>query len=252
MSRDIDNYVANYSSEDHYSFEIHQVEYRRRNILEQIGKYPHYSILEVGCGTEPFFQFLNKFDKYTIVDPAEKFYNIAKSLSNKNKKIKIYNDFIENIDLEDKFDFVIISGLLHEVENPKYILESVKKYLAKDSVIYINVPNAKSFHRLLAYESNLIEDIYSKSDNQIRFQQSHTFDSCSLQNLVEGSGFSVISSGSYFIKPFTHKQMREMLGYNIISKKILDGLNGMIKYRPELGSEIYICCQINSKEKIKS
>ena len=49
----------------------------------------------------------------------------------------------------------------------------------------------------------------------------------------------------YFIKPFTHKQMFEMLETKIIDEKVLEGLYGMTKYMPNLGSEIFIEFKLN-------
>ena len=50
----------------------------------------------------------------------------------------------------------------------------------------------------------------------------------------------ILDSGSYWIKPFTHKQMAMMMNENIIDENILDGFEKMIKYMPELGSEIFV------------
>ena len=58
-----------------------------------------------------------------------------------------------------------------------------------DTIIYINVPNAKSFHRLLAYESSIINSIYEKSDTQKILQQFYTFDIQSMRNLLESLDF---------------------------------------------------------------
>jgi SAM-dependent methyltransferase len=244
--RDINDYVKNYSNQNHYDFEKHQVHYRRKNLLELLKQYPCNSILEIGCGSEPFFQFFNQYDKYVIVEPSDIFCRIANQLITDKNKIKIFNDFIENVNLNEQFNFVIISSLLHEVADPSIILESIKQLLTQNSIVYINVPNAKSFHRLLAYESNIIDSIYCKSETQIKFQQTTTFDIDSLKELVLKEGYEIIDFGSYFIKPFTHTQMIKLLENNIIDERILDGLNNMIKYFPDNGSEIYVCCKIKS------
>jgi hypothetical protein len=125
-------------------------------------------------------------------------------------------------------------------------LNAISRFSHQDTIVYINVPNAKSFHRLLALESGLIDSIYQKSNNQIKFQQSHTYDINTLEILVKKSGFSIIESGSYFIKPFTHNQMRKLLDCSIVDEKILDGLDRMIKYCPGLGSEIFVTCKYTS------
>ena len=62
----------------------------------------------------------------------------------------------------------------------------------------------------------------------------------SLSELVETSGFKIVDKGSFFLKPFTHRQMMEMLKNNVIDTNILNGLDRMTKYFPEFGSEIYV------------
>ena len=250
MSRDIDKYADEYINNEHYDFEKYQIKYRRKNILDQLKMNNDSNILEIGCGIDPLFQYINCYNTYTIIVPSKKFVQIANGIKN-NDKINIINDYIENTKINTKFDFIIISSLLHEIEDPSIILNAAKQYMNKDSILYINVPNAKSFHRLLAYKSSLIDSIYSKSNNQKKFQQSHTFDMNSLEKLTEEQGYITINSGSYFIKPFTHVQMRELLDNNIISEEILDGFNDMIEYCPDIGSEIFITCQYNKKGEVK-
>ena len=61
-----------------------------------------------------------------------------------------------------------------------------------------------------------------------------------MKNILEDNGFEIINSGSYFVKPFTHSQMYEMMCKSIIDEKVLDGLYEMTEYMPEMGSEIYV------------
>lgn len=249
MYRDIDNYTKEYINNDHYDFEKYQVKYRRKNILEQLNIHSSLNILEIGCGLDPIFQYIDNYDTYTIVEPSKEFVKIVNEIKN-SEHIVIINDYIERVKLNKKFDFIIISSLLHEIKNPGIILNAIKQYINKDSIIYINVPNAKSFHRLLAYKSFLIDSIYAKSDNQKRFQQSHTFDIPLLKKLLETHEYIIIDSGSYFIKPFTHAQMKELLDNNIINEDILEGFNNMIEYCPDIGSEIFITCKYTTKDNV--
>ena len=54
-----------------------------------------------------------------------------------------------------------------------------------------------------------------------------------------------MSKGSYFIKPFNHKKMAELLELEIIDKQLLVGLDNMIKYFPENGAEIFVNCRFS-------
>ena len=52
--RDIDKYTENYIIAN---FEDYQIKYRRKLILDVMSKYNPKTILEIGCGMKPLFQY---------------------------------------------------------------------------------------------------------------------------------------------------------------------------------------------------
>ena len=138
-----------------------------------------------------------------------------------------------------KFDFIIVSSLLHELENKVEFISKLKEISAKKTVIHFNVPNARSFHRLLALEMSVIDDLFSKSEMQKKMQQDTIFDIESLITFLKSQKFKILDQGSYFIKPFTHLQMQSIINNEIFPPNLLDGLSKMINHMPNMGSEIY-------------
>jgi hypothetical protein len=102
------------------------------------------------------------------------------------------------------------------------------------------VLNARSFHRLWAREAGLIKDEYEKSATDVRMQRNRTFDVESLGRLVRDSGFSIVESGSYFIKPFTHAQMQQLIELGLLTDALLQGLTRMEHHLPGFGAEIFV------------
>jgi 2-polyprenyl-3-methyl-5-hydroxy-6-metoxy-1,4-benzoquinol methylase len=245
--RDINDYIKEYKS---YDFEQIQVVYRRKKVLERLNLYPHKNILEIGCGFEPIFQYIDDFDSMTVVDPGIEFIKHAKNiLKHESSNIRCIHGFFEDVIPElsqQPYDFILVSSLLHELESPDNFLETLKSVCSLNTILHVNVPNAFSIHRILASEMGLITDVFQKSENQRKFQQFSTFSIDSLKELLANRQFKIIESGSYFIKPFIHNQMNMMLTSNIIDSKILDGLYKLTKYIPEYGSEIFVDCQINN------
>lgn len=232
-------------------FEEVQVKYRKHKIIEILNQYKPARILEVGCGTEPLFIGYPNFSEYTVVEPSTEFYRSALAKAKGISNIRILNAFFEQTlsELNDtSFDFIIISALLHEVEDPDALIEKAAQLCNSKTIVHANVPNAKSFHRLLALESGLIESIYQPSENNIRLQQNSVFDSESFGTLFSRHGFHILDAGSYFVKPFSHRQMLEMVDAGIVNDKILDGFYKMIKHLPEMGSEIFINCSLASDD----
>ena len=62
-----------------------------------------------------------------------------------------------------------------------------------------------------------------------------------MEKLVWECGGETGELCTYFIKPFTHAQMRACLDNNIFTEQVLDGMWNMSKYLPEYGAEIDCC-----------
>jgi hypothetical protein len=102
------------------------------------------------------------------------------------------------------------------------------------------VPNARSFHRLLALELGLIRSVTETSTLGARLQRVSELDRASLSTLVEQAGFRILRWSSYALKPFTHAQMEQLVAASWCPPGLIDGLDRMVKYMPELGSEMSI------------
>ena len=244
--RDIADYTQKYYKEpgEHY-----QALYRKKLILDVMKKYSHSSILEIGCGLDPLFTHFGDYQKMTVVEPSRDFYENAVELSKEKKNVLCLKGFFGECVKASKLhkgenDYIILSSLLHELEDPKEILYDIWKICMKDTVVHINVPNAKSIHRLLAVEMGVIDSIYQLSEQQIDMQRYHVFDIEKLSKMVSDCGFEIIEKGSYYPKFFSGSQMDKILQNNIVSEKIFDGLYGLGKYLNEYGSEIYVNVRI--------
>ena len=66
-----------------------------------------------------------------------------------------------------------------------------------------------------------------------------------IAHLIMGGG------GSYFMKPFNHSKMAELMKLGIIDEALLEGLNKLAKYFPENGAEIFVNCKVSCKAKSK-
>jgi SAM-dependent methyltransferase len=153
-------YALQYSQDQ---FETVLVEVRRRRVLESILPHHPREVLEVGCGLEPLFSFYQDFERHTIVDPSPAFVGNSRELAAGDDRVEV----IEGT-LEDRagtlagrtFDAVVVSSLLHEVPDAPALLAAVHALCDRRTVVHVNVPNVRSFHRLLAVEGGLIGDVF--------------------------------------------------------------------------------------------
>lgn len=243
--RNIVNYEEQYiSTEDKASLfeQKYQVKYRQKSVVKSLQKYKHNSILEVGCAMDSQGNYIEDIKEYVIVEPGHEFLEKAKN-DLKGKAVHYVEGVMEDsVEVLKKwnYDFIIVGGLLHEVENPTLFLERLQSICNKETVVHVNVPNARSVHRLLAEKCGFIKDVHSLTDRNAQFQQHKVFDLETLSLLIQGAGGKILDQGSYFVKPFTHEQMMRCLQEGIINENILDGLDRLIEHMPDLGSEIYV------------
>ena len=246
MQRDIDKYTQDYLASS-YDFESIMVSFRRKKVLEFLESYNAKHILEIGCGSDSIANHYKNFESFCIVEPSKVFAEKAQKDSKGAKNIQVINDFVESklIELKtQKFDFIILSSLLHEVINPESFLKDIFSLCDSDTLLHINVPNAYSFHLLWAYQSGLIPALGGLTHTAKNLQQHTTFSLASLIDFVNktngGGGVTIMDKGSYFIKPFNHKKMQECMQNGIIDENLLLGLDKMTEYLPEFGAEIFV------------
>jgi len=240
MSRNIEQYTKDYNE---YFFEHTQLKYRRKKVLEISNKYKPKRVLEIGCGNDSIFNYYKDYECAVIVEPSADFVSKCSDDFYDNKKVNVVCDFFENTNLEEqKFDFVLIAGLLHEVEYPKVLLRCVLKSCDQNTIIHVSVPNNNSFHLVWAYCSGLIERLGVQTETSKILQQHSVFDLKSLHQMVIECGFDVIEEGGYFIKPFNHKKMQQCVDNCILDQQLLDGLYKMSSFFSEFCSEIFVNC----------
>src|SRR5258706_226571 len=163
-------------------FETILVRVRREQVLDLLRRHPGARVLEVGCGLEPLFLFWNDFEAMTIVEPSAEFVAAARERAAGDPRIDLRQAYLEDV-AEDfdgvassKPDVVIVSSLLHEVPDPERLLASLRAVCSPRTIVHINVPNVRSFHRLLALEMGLIDDLFEPSEIEKRFHRHTRFD----------------------------------------------------------------------------
>lgn len=237
--RDMAEYAAQYRE---LPFEPIQIKYRRELVLREVKRHQPLRLLEIGCGDAPLFTDLEGDIEVTTIEPSVEFFNRARQLAENRPRVTVVQSFVEDFFPDGpEFDMVVLSSLLHEVRNPELLLANVYRLCGPDTVLHVNVPNARSLHRLLALAMGLISQPGEQSDMQRRMQQRTTmYDADSLGVELEAAGFREIEHGSILVKPFTHAQMQQLVDAGFLTPVMLDGFNNLVQWLPDLGSEIWV------------
>lgn len=239
--RDIERYEQDYLDNP---FEAELIRYRHRKTLETLQKYRPARILEVGCGLQPLYQYFDRFDELVIFEPSSQFAELARAEAPSGVTV-VTDELGEKYgEYEDRFDLIVVSSLLHELEEPLALLKTVKAFAIEDGIVHINVPNANSLHRLLAVRMGLVDSVYEKSPRQVKYQQHHTFDQERLSDLAYSADLEIIFMETFFVKPFTHAQMQQLIDSGFLTQEMLDGLYQLSKDLPDLGAEIVMNARV--------
>ena len=103
-------------------------------------------VLEVGCGTGQLSIYfsLGTNNKIVGLDPTIQSLSLAKNFANKNEitNIEFVNaDILDDILVEDYFDFVWCNGVLHHTKNPYKAFEIISKSLKSEGYILVGLYN---------------------------------------------------------------------------------------------------------------
>jgi 2-polyprenyl-3-methyl-5-hydroxy-6-metoxy-1,4-benzoquinol methylase len=206
------------------------------------------SILEVGCGPLSLLDRVQDegipFTDWVIVEPAPQYVMQASLVAAPDQRVNVIEGYLENSSKElsrlkpSLFDAVILSSLIHETSEPATILATAWMHLKPEGMVLVSVPNALSFHRLLAVELGLITSPDTITERNLLLGQPVVYTSSMLQDLMTKAGFVNLALEGYLFKPFTHKQMESLMP--LLGEGAVAALDKLGRKFPDNAAEI--CC----------
>jgi len=237
-----DEYVSEYTREHQEkstSFEKILSNFRMDAVQRSLSKRGPNSVLEIGCGFNPGFTEGPTVADWTVIEPQHEFVEYARQQA--DESVEIIEGRVEEVAEElETFDFIAVSSVLHEVSNPDELMDAVRRLADNKTLIHINVPNANSFHRLLAEHMGLIDSTFEMSQRDKNFERNRHYNRQNLTEYVTESGFDVVGSGTYFFKPFTVDQMEMIIDSSEFPDELLQGLDSISQEFPDMGCELYV------------
>lgn len=220
---DADEYAARHDSA--LDFETVCLAARQQHNLAQVQALQPATVLEVGCGPEllslaAFAQQPNRIARWVAVEPAGRWAEAASAVAQGEPRLSVVHDYIERADAAlgalwpagASADLVIVSGVIHETAEPEALLQASLRWLRPGGHLLVSVPNAWSFHRLLAVQMGLAEAPEALSERNRLLGQPRVYRPHDLRELVVGTlGLQEVSLDGYLFKPFTHAQMASLL-----------------------------------------
>ena len=147
------------------------------NKLKDIYKFKQNGkLLDIGCSVG---DFLHKAKYFYDVEGVE--VNPHTSAYAK-KYFQVYTDYLDNLNLEQKYDIVTLHQILYGVPDNVSLLKDIHKVLNDDGILYINTPNSDSYAMKL---------FGGKCNHLYGYTSLNIFNKKSLEELAQLSGFKV-------------------------------------------------------------
>ena len=206
--------------------------YRIKKILEHCsGK---QTLLELGCGYGRITKSLAPyFSKITAVDGSQDLINMAKQ-ENSSANISYISSLIETLELDEKFDLVLLCCVLEHVLDPQQVLKKSASFLKDNGSLLIIVPNCRSLHRRIGKQLGIIKELNELNASDREYGHRRVYSLEELSKDIKQAGLNIDKKHSFFIKPLSNNQMEQ------IDPKICDALYEVSKDIDNLGSMLFV------------
>ncbi|TDM05572.1 MAG: hypothetical protein C4K60_12505 [Ideonella sp. MAG2] len=209
-----EDYAARHDA--HADFESVCLLARHQHNLRWLQRNRPASVLEVGCGPVLLSTAARAANtgvqRWVTVEPASRWAQGAEAAAQSWPGLTVIHDYIEQAQAalakacgsDPWADMVVVSGVIHETAEPETLLQAALAPLKPGGLALISVPNAHSFHRLLAVEMGLAEAPEDLSQRNRLLGQARVFRPQDLREMARALGLVEVAFEGYLFKPFTH------------------------------------------------
>lgn len=232
-----DNDIRNYS----YNFDFDVMHhYMIKSFLPFI---VDGNVLELGSYKGLFTKRLeNIFSDITCIEASDE--AIVESKKIVRSDIQLINSRFEDIELNRKFQNIIMTHVLEHIDDPVSILKRINsEWLSEKGRFFLVCPNANAPSRQIAVKMGLIthNSAITKAEEAHGHRITYSLDT--LERDARKAGLKVINRSGIFFKAFANFQWDRLLNTDIISKEYLDGCYELGHIYPDLCSSILLVCE---------
>lgn len=237
------DYNAEYQDNDRqYAYEFDNV---LRDYMMQSFE-PYFNgkgkALEMGCYKGEFTEMLTKkFDDLTVIEAASDLIDYTKNRV--GEKVRFIHSTFEELEMEEKFDYIFLMHTLEHLDNPVETLKQVNSWLSENGKLFLVVPNANAPSRQIAVKMGLIShnSAITPAEKEHGHRNQYALDT--LEREAVAGGLKVAHRGGVFFKAFANFQFDKLMKTDIITQEYLDGCYKLGMLYPDLCASVYLVCE---------
>lgn len=155
------------------------------------------------------------------------------------ERLRLVHTLFEEFETDECFDTVLVMHVLEHVEDAVGLLRCAKRWVAPGGVLLINVPNARSLHRLAAVKMGLLEFPHSFNDTDRSLGHRRVYYPEQLADDIVTTGLTLVQMGGIFLKPLANKQIERDW-----TPEMIDAFYVLGDDFPDIAAEIYAVCTV--------
>jgi 2-polyprenyl-3-methyl-5-hydroxy-6-metoxy-1,4-benzoquinol methylase len=195
-------------------------------------------ILELGPAegllTEELQQYANTL---TLVEGSSVF---CDQLRKKFPHAIVINELFEDVNLKQKYDYIILGHVLEHVDDPINILKKFKKNLKPGGLVLAAVPNSHSIHRQAAVLMGLLSKESAMSEKDIHHGHKRVYNPSLFREHFLQAGYNIEVFGGYWLKPLSDAQLEASW-----TEDMMNAFFKLGELYPDIAAEIYIVASAN-------
>lgn len=181
------------------------------------------SCLELGPATGHETRLLRPiFEDLVAVDGSSDFVTALTAEYEADPGVTVVEALFEEYSPERAFDCIVAAHVLEHVEDPDMLLGKCREWCKPDGRLILQVPNARSFHRLAGVALGQLATPYELNDRDVMVGHRRVYDQESLSRAVEDAGFRILDFRGSFAKFLSDGQMNE-----VFTAEMFDAYNSL-------------------------
>lgn len=225
------NYVSNYYINKQLKIDKKLINFRYKTIKKY---FKGDSCLEIGTAEGLMTKRLVKdFKQLTVIEGSK---NLLAKIKN-YRNLKKINLLLEDYKTNKKYSTIILDHVLEHVKYPEKILKKVYNLLDVNGVFIVGVPNANSFHRIIAVEMGILKKRNSLNLTDRMLGHRRVYNQMKLKKILINNNFKIKKFKGIFLKFLSNNQIE-----NFFSQKIINAFYKTGKKFPEYCADICFIC----------